>query len=137
MGKTAVMMSANRADAPMSSHFGKAEWILIASAENSAPAFVENDGLNGRGAAGILIQQGCTDAIVVDIGDGALRHLQTANIRAWAAPGPVTGSDALRMFAEGRLAQAPAVSAAASQGEGHGCCCAGHGAEHGSTRCCG
>lgn len=136
MGRITVMMSA-RSDAPMSSHFGKAEWIMMAGAENAAPEFTKNDGSNGRSAAEILIGLGCTDAIVVDIGDGALRHLQAADIRVWAAPGPVTGSEALRIFAEGRLPCLPAVSAATSHGGGHGCCCAGRGAAHASSGCCG
>lgn len=137
MGKTAVMMSAGRPDAAMSAHFGKAEWIMIAGAEKAAPEFMKNDGRNGRNAAEILIAQGCTDAILVDIGDGALRRLQAANIRAWAAPGPMAGSEALQMFAEGRLASLPAVLATGTQGGGHGCCCVGHGAGHDSSGCCG
>ena len=39
MGKVAVMMSADRADGTMSSHFGKAEWIMIAGTEGGAPEF--------------------------------------------------------------------------------------------------
>ncbi len=137
MGRVAIMMSAGRADAPMSSHFGKAEWILLSGDESATPEFVRNEELNGKSAADLLIRQGCTDVVLVDIGDGALRHLQTAVIRAWAVPAPVSGRDALRMFAEGKLAPVPPVSAAASRGEGHGCCCGRHDAGVPSTRCCG
>ena len=59
--------------------------------------------LNGKSAVEIVIHQGCTDVILTDIGDGALGHLQAAHIRAWAAPGPVAGDEALRMFGEGQL----------------------------------
>lgn len=137
MGKIAVMMSAGRSDARMSSHFGKAEWIMISEQDGAAPEFLRNEGHNGRSVAELLIHRGCTDAIVVDIGDGALQHLQAAKIRAWAAPGAIVGHEALGMFAGGGLSPIPAASPAPGRGEGHGCCCAGHGAAPSSTRCCG
>ncbi len=137
MAKVAVMMAADRADGTMSSHFGKAEWIMIAGTEGGAPEFERNGGLNGRSAADFLIQHGCTDAILVDIGDGALGHLQAAKIRAWAAPGPVTGHEALRMFTEGRLPPVPEARAGKEHGEGRGCCCAHSDGSAASTRCCG
>jgi predicted Fe-Mo cluster-binding NifX family protein len=124
MGKVGVMMSENRADAQMSSHFGKAEWIMVADTDNSVPTFVKNEALNGKCAAENVISQGCTDVILADIGDGALGHLQAAHIRAWAAPEPVVGDEALRMFREGQLPPVPAARAATRHGEGHGCCCA-------------
>jgi predicted Fe-Mo cluster-binding NifX family protein len=80
--------------------------------------------LNGKCAAEIVIRQGCTDVILIDIGDGALGHLQAARIRAWAAGAPVAGDEALRIFAEGQLSAVPAARAAARHGGGHGCCCA-------------
>ena len=137
MGRVAVMMAANRADSLMSSHFGKAEWIMIADAKGGASEFERNNGLNGRNAADLLIRRGCTDAILVDIGEGALRHLQSAKIHVWAAPGPVTGDEALRMFAEGHLPLVPEALTAKGHGEGHGCCCSSHDAPEDSTGCCG
>lgn len=116
-------MSANRADAQMSSHFGKAEWIMIADTDNPVPTFEKNEVLNGKCASENVIRQGCTDVIVADIGDGALGHLQAAHIRAWAAPEPVTGNEALRMFSEGQLPPVPLARAATRQGEHHGRCC--------------
>ena len=86
MGKIGVMMSADRADGQMSSHFGKAEWIMVADTENPVLEFVKNTGLNGKNVVEIVIRQGCADVILTDIGDGALGHLQVAHIRAWAAP---------------------------------------------------
>lgn len=135
MSKVAVMMSAERADGSMSSHFGKAEWIMVAEAESQVPAFVANSALNGRGAAGILASQGCTDVILAEIGDGALGHLQAAQIRAWAAPGPVSGVEALRLFRLGQLPAVPAARAATGHGGGHGCCCASH-KDEGAAGCC-
>ncbi len=137
MGRVAVMMAADRADGTMSSHFGKAEWIMIAGTEDGALEFEKNDGLHGRSAADLLIRHTCTDAILVDIGEGALGHLQAAKIHVWSAPGPVTGREALRMFVEGKLAPVPAVAAVTGRGEGHGCCCAHRDASAASTRCCG
>jgi predicted Fe-Mo cluster-binding NifX family protein len=134
MSRIAVMMTVDRADGPMSSHFGKAEWIMIAGTETGAPEFERNVGLNGRSAADLLIRHGCTDAILVDIGEGALGHLQAAKIHVWAAPGPVTGDEALRMFAEGRL---PSVPEARGTTGGGGGCCAHHDASATSTGCCG
>lgn len=128
-------MSAERAEGQMSGHFGKAEWILFADTENRNLEFVKNDGLNGKSAVERLIHQGCTDVILTDIGDGALGHLQAAQIRAWAAPGPVTGDEALRMFREGQLTPVPTARAATRGGRGHGCCCAKHDGSE-AAACC-
>ena len=124
MGKVGVMMSENRVDAQMSSHFGKAEWIMVIETDNPVPAFQKNEALNGKCAAEIVIRQGCTDVILADIGDGALGQLQSAHICAWAVPEPIAGGEALRLFREGQLLPVPTARAATRHGEGHGCCCA-------------
>lgn len=133
MSKVAVMMSAENADEVMSSHFGKAEWIMIADTESASHEFVKNDAMNGRGAAGTVIGEGCSDVLVVDIGDGALGHLQSAGIRAWAVPGPVAGVEGLRRFKAGELPAVPSASVEKKHGGGHGCCC-GHGGA--ASSCC-
>ncbi len=135
MGKIGVMMSVDRPEGLMSSHFGKAKWFMVADSGNGAFEFVRNEGLHGRSAAETAVRQGCTDIVLVDIGDGALGHLQAAHIRAWAAPGPVTGHEALRLLAEGKLSPVPAASAAERHGGGHGGGCCGHGG-HGAAGCC-
>lgn len=135
MSKIGVMMSANRADGQMSSHFGKAEWIMVAETGNPALAFVKNQELNGKCAAEIVTSQGFTDMILADIGDGALGHLQAAHIQAWAAPMPLTGDEALRMFSEGKLSPVPPARAATRHGEGHGCCGAKHAGSEGHSCC--
>jgi predicted Fe-Mo cluster-binding NifX family protein len=137
MGKVAVMMAAGRADGPMSGHFGKAEWIMIANTEGGVPEFEKNHGLNGKSVADLLIRHGCTDAILVEIGEGALGHLRAAKILVWVAPGAVSGHEALRMFAEGRLSSVSSTCAPQDHGEGHGCCCSRRGASAASTSCCG
>jgi predicted Fe-Mo cluster-binding NifX family protein len=121
MSKIGVMMQADHADEQMSSHFGKAEWILVVDTENRASAFVKNEALNGKSVVEIAIRQGCTDVIFTEIGIGALEHLRAANIRGWVAPERITGQQALQMFEQ--LALQPA-SASTKQGEVHGCCCA-------------
>ena len=126
MSKVGVMMSVDQAEGLMSSHFGKAEWFMVAETAGGTAEFVRNQGLNGRSATEIAIQGGCTDIVLVDIGDGALRHLQAANIRAWAAPGPVTGNEALRMLAEGQLSPVPVALGERPHGGHHGGCCCGH-----------
>lgn len=133
MGKIGVMMSENRADGRMSSHFGKAEWIM--AAEEGKVQFVKNEGLNGRSAAEIIVREGCTDVILIDIGDGALGHLQRAQVRAWAAGAPVAGDEALRMFSEGQLTDVPPARAAARHGAGHGCCCANRDGSEAASCC--
>lgn len=129
------MMSVERPEGQMSSHFGKAKWFMVAETAEGATQFVPNEGLNGRSAAEIAIDKGCTDIILIDIGDGALRRLQGANIRIWASPGVVTGNEALRMFAEGRLSLVPAAHAGTPQGGHHGGCCCGHTGSR-ATGCC-
>lgn len=135
MSKVAVMMMAESAVEPISSHFGKAEWIMIADTESASHRFVKNDTMNGRGAAGTVIGEGCSDVLVVDIGGGALGHLQSAGIRAWIVPGPMAGVEALRRFKAGELAAVPSVPVEAKHGNGHGCCC-GHGDAEGASSCC-
>lgn len=125
MAKVGLMMSVDKADGRMSAHFGKAQWIMIADSENKVPRFVKNEVLNGRGTVDIVVQHGCTDVVLVDIGDGALGHLRAANICVWVAPGPVSGNEALRMFTEGQLAPLSAVSVATERGGHHGRCCTG------------
>ena len=119
----------------MSSHFGKAEWIMVSEQANEALAFVKNDGLNGRSAAEIAVNQGCTDMIVGDIGDGALGRLQDAKIHVWAAQLPLTGGEALKMFRDGQLSPVPAARAATRHGSGHGCCCKSEAGSEGSSCC--
>jgi len=128
-------MSENRAEGQMSSHFGKAEWIMVIDTDNPVPTFEKNEVLNGRCASENVIRQGCTDVILADIGDGALGHLQAAHIRTWAASESATGNEALRMLREGQLPLVPAVSAAARHGEAHGCCCASRAASEASSHC--
>jgi predicted Fe-Mo cluster-binding NifX family protein len=123
MAKIGVMMSPDRADEKMSSHFGKAEWIMVADSDNLTPVFVKNEGLNGKGTVEIMIRLGCTDVILADIGDGALGQLQSANIRAWAVPESIAGSKALRMFRDGQLTSVPPARASARHGVSHGCNC--------------
>lgn len=135
VSKIGVMTAENRAEGQMSSHFGKAEWIMVADTDNPDLTFQKNEALNGRSAVEIVIRQGCTDVILTAIGDGALGHLQAANIRAWAAPGPVAGAEALRIFREGQLPPVPAASAATKHGEGHGCCCSSRAGSEVSSCC--
>ena len=122
MGKIGVMMSADRADGQMSSHFGKAEWIMVADTENPVLEFVKNTGLNGKNVVEIVSRQGCADVIFTDIGDGALGHLQVAHIRAW-------------MFREGQLPPAPSARTATRQDARHGCCCSSRAGSE-SAACC-
>ena len=135
MGKIAVMMSVARPEGRMSSHFGLAKWMMIADRQTCSPEFVRNEELNGRSMAEIAVGHGCSDVIVLDIGDGALRRLQSAKISAWAAPAAVSGREALDLFIQGRLAPVPAAHAAEHKGHG-GCCCGTHKGAH-SSNCCG
>lgn len=120
MSKVAVMMSENSIEAPMSSHFGKANWVMTADTETHTSVFMKIEAANGRSVADLLASQGCTDVVVGGIGNGALACLQATGIRGWMAPPNLNGQQALRMFEHLRLR--PAVP----QSEGHsskGCCC--------------
>ena len=136
MSKIGVMMSAHAVDEKMSSHFGKAEWVMVADTESSTIGFEKNDALNGKSAVEIVIRAGCTDVILTDIGDGALRHLQAASIRSWVVPEPVSGSEAFRMFGEGLLTLLPAARLATNQGARASCCCSS-GSGSAAASCCG
>jgi predicted Fe-Mo cluster-binding NifX family protein len=127
MSRIAVMMSANRPEAPLSGHFGKAPWIMLADEGTGAPEFVQNEQGNGRSASERILQMGCTDVLLREIGDGALARLQAAGVQAWAVLGAISGNEALHFFAERALAPVPA---ARSEGKGHGGCCCGSSAGH-------
>jgi predicted Fe-Mo cluster-binding NifX family protein len=132
MAKLGVMMSADRADEGISSHFGKAEWIMVANTDNRVREFVKNEGLNGKSAVEIAIRLGCTDVIFCEIGKGAFGHLKAASIRGWVAPEQITGEQALQMFEQLQL---QAVNAATKQGGGQGCCCANRAGSE-AAACC-
>jgi predicted Fe-Mo cluster-binding NifX family protein len=134
MGRVAVMMTVDRPDAPMSSHFGKARWVMFADLESGAIEFEGNETQHGCNAVQVVVGHGCTDAIFVDIGDGALEHLQAAHICAWAAPAPISGREALRMFADGQLSPVPAKRSEKSAGRRDGHCCSHH--EGSGAGCC-
>jgi predicted Fe-Mo cluster-binding NifX family protein len=135
MGKIAVAMSSESASAPLSEHFGKAEWIMLVD-EQGVQSFMQNEGSNGRGTAEILLQNGCTDAIFTGIGGGALVTLKAAGIKGWAATKGVSGERALELFARHALR---AVEVPIGHKESGGGCCCGHGAgkaEGSSSSCC-
>lgn len=120
MSRVAVMMSENHVKAPMSSHFGKAEWVMAANTESHTFVFLRNEAANGKSVVDLVASQGCTDAIFDGIGDGALARPRATNVRGWVAPPNISGQQALEMFEHLRLQ--PAVSA--SEGHsGKGCCC--------------
>ena len=121
MSRVAVMMSENHVKAQMSSHFGKAEWVMAADTESHTLAFLKNEVANGKSVVDLVASQGCTDAIFNGIGNGALAHLKATNVRGWVAPPNISGQQALEMFEHLRLQPA----ASASEGHsGKGCCCA-------------
>ena len=131
MSKVAVMMSEDRIDAPISAHFGKAEWAMVADTQCHTVAFLRNDASHGKGAAQLVAGVHCTDAIFTSIGNGALAHLQAASIRGWIAPPNITGQQALEMFEHLRLQPAEA----ATEGHAGGCCCS-HSDKPGAHACC-
>jgi predicted Fe-Mo cluster-binding NifX family protein len=132
MAKIGVMMSADRADEEMSSHFGKAEWIMVADTDTPVPVFVKNEALNGKSAVEIAIREGCTDIIFSEIGNGAFGHLKAARIRGWVAPEHITGKHALKIFAQSALQP---TNASTKQGGGLGCCCAPQSGSEASSCC--
>lgn len=143
MSKIALMTLLNRADSPLSMHFGKAKWVMVHDTEEKSSRFVQNHGLNGRSVVQLLLQEGCSEVICSEIGDGAVRNLENAGIRGWLAPAETPAPRALQMHAEGALQpihstktsgehrgcghhDAEAVGAGCGcqhrHGEGHGCC---------------
>jgi predicted Fe-Mo cluster-binding NifX family protein len=121
MSRVAVMMSENHVKAQMSSHFGKAEWVMAADTESHTFVFLKNEAANGNGVVNLVASQGCTDAVFNAIGNGALARLKATDVRGWMAPPNISGQQALEMFEHRRLQPA----ASASEGHsGKGCCCA-------------
>jgi predicted Fe-Mo cluster-binding NifX family protein len=113
MSKVVVMMSEDRVDAPVSAHFGKAEWALIADTQCHRFTFFKNDDAHCKSTVERIAALDCTDAIFTEIGAGALTRLQACHIRGWFAPSHVTGGQALEMFEHLRLQ--PAQVATGSQ----------------------
>lgn len=120
MSRIAVMMSENRAEAPLSGHFGRAEWLLIANPENRTFAFVSNEGGNGKSVVEMLQAHDCKDVVFAEIGEGAQQLLQAAGIQGWIAPQSITAQQALAMLEHRRL-QAAAASTHGLRSGGCGC----------------
>ena len=116
MSKIAFMTLLNREDSTLSPHFGKAKWVMIVEPENGVSTFVRNTGLNGRAVVEMVAANGCADVVFSGIGGGALRHLQTANIRGWIASGDIPVPALLERYRRGELLRADAPT------EGHECC---------------
>lgn len=134
MSRIAVMMSANRPDAPLSGHFGKAPWIMVSEGGKAVPDFMQNEQGNGRSAAECILNAGCTDVLLREIGDGALVRLQAAGVHAWAVLGAISGDEALKLFADRALAPVPAARIEVKK---HGGCCCGASAGLGAgSGCC-
>lgn len=131
--KIAVLTLLNRKDSVLSPHFGKAKWIEICEPETGSTRFLEKTGLNGRSVVEQLVREECTDVIVGEIGEGALGHLEGANIRAWLGAAGVPASRLIEMLSAGELQR---ISGATHAGEG--CCChASAGERHSGGGCCG
>jgi predicted Fe-Mo cluster-binding NifX family protein len=129
MSKVAVMMSANRADAQLSAHFGKAEWLMIADTEARVFGFQQNEGANGKSVVEMLTGLDCTDVIFTEIGEGARQQLQARQIRGWIAPPQINAQQALQMLEHRRLRLA-----ISSTDHGGSCGCA---SEAEPKKCCG
>jgi predicted Fe-Mo cluster-binding NifX family protein len=129
MSNVAVMMSENQVNAQMSSHFGKAEWVMVADTECHAFDFLKTEAAGGKSVVELVASQNCTDAIFSDIGNGALGHLKAEGIRGWVAPANISGQQALEMFEHLRLQAADSSSAHA--------CCGSHHTGSKATTCCG
>jgi predicted Fe-Mo cluster-binding NifX family protein len=138
MGKIGCTVLINRDDSPLSSHFGKAKWVMIADPETGAAEFEQNHGLNGRAVVEILARHGCSDAIFAEIGPGALSHLQQAQIKPWFGPQDLAAPAVIDRLKRGQLTPAHEPSTGhgqhhAGSSDTHGCC--GSSAAH--TSCCG
>jgi predicted Fe-Mo cluster-binding NifX family protein len=98
-------MSRKDLDASLAQHFGMAKWLLIYESED-AFEFVRNEELYGRGVVDALVARGCTDAVFVNIGWGALGHLESAGIRAWYGPPDVPARELIHRLGRGELEKA-------------------------------
>ena len=103
MSKIALMTLLSREESNLSPHFGKAKWILVHDTEQATSHFVQNKELNGMSVVQHLLNEGCSDVICSEIGDGAIKHLHEANIRGWLAPANVPAPRLLEMLTEGTL----------------------------------
>ena len=108
MSKIAFMTLLKREDSKLSPHFGKAKWVMITDRDGGIPTFVQNTGLNGRAVVEILAANGCTDVVSSQIGSGALRHLETRNIRGWIANADVPVPELLQQYRRRELLPAHA-----------------------------
>lgn len=130
MSKVGCTVLLDRDDSALSSHFGKAKWVMITDTETCATLFEQNHGLNGRAVVDILARHGCSDAIFAEIGPGALSHLQQARINPWFGPQGLAAPAVIEQFKRGELRAALAPNPGhgheehngASSSGMHGCC---------------
>jgi predicted Fe-Mo cluster-binding NifX family protein len=118
MTPVAFMTLLDRGDSALSPHFGKAKWLAIIDTGSKEPRFVQNTGLNGRSVVNLLIANDCTDVVFNEIGPGALRHLQAADIRGWLGSKDTPVPQLLEMLRQGKLPRATEPHGAHS---GHDC----------------
>jgi predicted Fe-Mo cluster-binding NifX family protein len=118
MSAIALMTLLNREDSTLSLHFGKAKWLMVVETGTGKSKFVQNAGLNGRSVVDLLVSNRCTDVVFNEIGPGALRHLQSANICGWFGPADMPAPQLLELFRAGKLGRAIEPR---EGHQGHGC----------------
>lgn len=118
-----LVLSADRLDAPLSGHFGKAPWLGVV-ADGAPPRFLRNEGMGGGWVAGAFAAAGVTDVVADHIGVGAWGHLAERGLRVWQATAGGTAAEQVAAFLAGRLA--PMDAPAGGHGHGGGCGCGGH-----------
>jgi predicted Fe-Mo cluster-binding NifX family protein len=123
MHRLGLTLAADRLDAPLSDHFGKAPWLAVLE-PGAAPRFLLNGGQSGRAVAEAFAAAGVTDVVAGHLGPGAFGHLAGAGLRVWeAAPGEPAAEQA-RRFEAGALTRL-AAPPPHRHGAG-GCGCGGH-----------
>lgn len=80
--KTAVPVLQNRADSPLSGHFGSAPFFAIFDTSSSEPEFFDCSTRQSQGCAPVeeLLSMNVSSVVCLGMGRGAIRKLEAAGI---------------------------------------------------------
>lgn len=103
MSKIGFVTLLKKGDSPLSPHFGKAKWLMVLDSDSQQSHFIQNTILDGRSVVQLLRQEGCSEVVFTNVGEGALRQLKQAGIAAWYAPSGIPVPRLLEMLNAGQL----------------------------------
>lgn len=121
--KICITSTGPNLDSPIDPRFGRCAYFLIVDEQGKLIKTVENTGVQAMRGAGvtaaqIVANEGVDIIITSNIGPNAFSVLGSSGIKVFLAEFGTTAKDALEMYKEGKLKEAPAPTGPAFRGMG-------------------